>query len=80
MGAALSLYNFKHSSHTPAAIKAGCERCHKTLDAAAENRSDILAISTARGQRHRSSCSSCHVQAKEPVCTKCHVGGPPVAF
>ncbi len=80
VGAAFSLYRFSHGSHTPAAIKASCDRCHRLIESPAENRSDILQISTARGQRHRSSCWTCHVQAKESVCTKCHVGGPPVSF
>ncbi|MEW6210000.1 MAG: hypothetical protein AB1631_16660 [Acidobacteriota bacterium] len=81
VGAAFSLYRFAHSTHTPTAIKASCDRCHRLIESpAAGNRSDILQISTARGQRHRSSCWTCHVQAKESVCTKCHVGGPPVSF
>jgi hypothetical protein len=75
-GQALSLYNFRHSaSH----LKAGaCDRCHKTTEVAAKAvRADIQEISTARGQRHHSTCWTCHVQAREAVCTKCHVGSLP---
>jgi hypothetical protein len=78
VGAAYSLYNFKHGSHTPQVIKASCDRCHRLVESTgAESRSDILQISVARGQRHKSSCWSCHVQSRENVCTKCHLGGPP---
>jgi hypothetical protein len=73
---AFSQYNFKHASHV---AKAACARCHGTTAVAASSptRPDILKISTARGQRHKSACWSCHVQAREPVCTKCHIGGVP---
>lgn len=75
MGTALSLYNFRHSSsHLRAA---SCDRCHKTTEPSSGLQVDIQQISTARGQRHSSSCWSCHAQAREPVCTKCHVGSLP---
>ena len=77
-GTALSLYNFKHGSHIKSA---SCDRCHRqTEKASKEARPDILEISTARGQRHTSACWSCHVQAKESVCTKCHRGSLPFSF
>lgn len=72
-GAASSQYNFKHGSHTGSAT---CDRCHKTTEAA-EGKSDILEISVSRGQRHQSMCWSCHVQAREPVCGKCHISSSP---
>jgi hypothetical protein len=74
MGTALSLYNFKHGPHIK---KASCDRCHKTVELTAQQPSDILRISTARGLKHTSACWSCHVQARETVCTKCHVGSLP---
>ncbi len=80
-GTAARLYNFRHSnSHLKAA---NCDRCHKTreIEAQAETDTkpptDIMQISTARGQRHTSACWSCHSQARETVCTKCHVGSLP---
>jgi hypothetical protein len=77
-GTALSLYNFKHGPHIKSAT---CDRCHRQIEKAPkEARSDILEISTARGQRHNSACWSCHVQAKESVCTKCHRGSLPFSF
>lgn len=78
-GQAFSLYNFKHGgSHLRAA---SCDRCHRQVEKSpTEARSDIVEISTARGQRHRSACWSCHVQAKESVCTKCHRGSLPFGF
>jgi hypothetical protein len=39
---------------------------------AGQPRPDIAKINTATGQRHHSSCWSCHVEAKEPSCSKCH--------
>jgi hypothetical protein len=75
LGTAFSLYNFRHGPHLK---KAACDRCHKTVEVpAAQPRSDILEINVARGQRHHSTCWSCHVQAKESVCSKCHVGSLP---
>ncbi|HXU40080.1 MAG TPA: hypothetical protein VN937_27240 [Blastocatellia bacterium] len=75
LGTAFSLYNFRHGPHLK---KAACDRCHKTTEVPADQpRSDILEINTARGQRHHSTCWTCHVQAKEPVCSKCHVSGRP---
>ena len=73
---AFSLYNFRHASHVS---RAACDRCHGTPSAKAVStaQSDVLKISTARGQRHKSACWTCHVQAKEPVCSKCHTGGVP---
>jgi hypothetical protein len=74
-GAALRQYNFRHGPHLG---KATCDRCHKMADAAAAGRkSDILKISISRGQRHQSMCWSCHVQAREPVCSKCHISSLP---
>jgi hypothetical protein len=75
LGTAFSLYNFRHGPHLK---KAACDRCHKTTDIPADQpRTDILEINTARGQRHHSTCWTCHVQAKEPVCSKCHIRGTP---
>lgn len=75
LGAAFNLYNFKHGPHLK---KAACEKCHQTIEVpAAGRRSDVLEINTSRGQRHHSTCWTCHVQAKEPVCSKCHVSGRP---
>ena len=75
IGSALNLYNFRHSSSH---LKAGsCDRCHQMQDPVNETSVDIKQINTARGQRHTSSCWSCHKQARETVCTKCHVGSLP---
>lgn len=75
LGTAFSLYNFRHGPHLK---KAACDRCHKTTEVPADQpRTDILEINTARGQRHHSTCWTCHVQAKEPVCSKCHVSALP---
>jgi Fe2+ or Zn2+ uptake regulation protein len=75
LGTAFSLYNFRHGPHIK---KAACDKCHRMVEVPAEQtRSDILEINTARGQRHHSACWSCHVQAKESVCTRCHVGSLP---
>lgn len=74
VGEPFRLYNFKHASHVK---QATCARCHRLTEAASEARADIQQISTARGQRHKSACWSCHTQAREPVCTKCHTGSLP---
>ncbi|HYP27677.1 MAG TPA: hypothetical protein VE262_13250 [Blastocatellia bacterium] len=75
LGSAFRLYNFRHASHTG---KVDCARCHKTSDAGGNaTRPDIMEISTASGQRHSSACWSCHVRAREAVCTKCHTGALP---
>jgi hypothetical protein len=75
---ALGLYNFKHGPHTK---KASCDRCHRQIETAPKQvLADIQTISAGRGQRHTSACWSCHVQAKEPVCTKCHRGSLPFSF
>ncbi|HXG64744.1 MAG TPA: cytochrome c3 family protein, partial [Blastocatellia bacterium] len=75
MGTALRLYNFRHSSsHLKAAT---CDRCHKLLDPGDEARLDVTQISTGRGQRHTSACWSCHKQARETACFKCHTGSLP---
>ncbi|MEK6325405.1 MAG: cytochrome c3 family protein [Acidobacteriota bacterium] len=77
-GSALGLYNFKHGPHTK---KASCDRCHRQIETAPKQvRADIQTISAGRGQRHTSACWSCHVQAKESVCTKCHRGSLPFSF
>ena len=77
-GSALSLYNFQHGPHTK---KASCDRCHRQTETAPKQvRADIQTISAGRGQRHTSACWSCHVQAKESVCTKCHRGSLPFSF
>ena len=77
-GEALRLYNFKHSSHIS---KAACDKCHRPVERGPQEvRPDIMEISTARGQRHTSACWSCHVQAKESRCTKCHRGSLPFSF
>lgn len=75
LGTAFSLYSFRHGPHLK---KAACDKCHRPLEIAADQpRTDISEINTARGQRHHSTCWTCHVQAKEPVCSKCHVSGTP---
>jgi hypothetical protein len=67
-------YKFRHSpAHLHAAA---CSRCHQTFDLPTEPRVDIQQISTARGQRHSSACWTCHVQAKETLCSKCHTSVP----
>jgi hypothetical protein len=77
-GNAAALYNFTHGGHfKQASIQRNCDKCHHLLDRDLQH-PDILQISTARGQRHTSGCWTCHVQAREPVCSKCHVKGPPV--
>ena len=77
-GSALSQYNFQHGPHTK---KASCDRCHRQTEPAQQQvRADIQTISVGRGQRHTSACWSCHVQAKESVCTKCHRGSLPFSF
>jgi hypothetical protein len=75
-----SLYNFTHGGHfRQAGLQQNCEKCHHlAATASSGNLPDIGQINTARGQRHTSACWSCHVQAKEPICTKCHVGGTPL--
>jgi hypothetical protein len=72
-GTPTSLYNFKHGAHTG---RASCDRCHGLTKATGKT-SDILQISTARGQRHNSTCFACHSRVRETVCTKCHVGSVP---
>ena len=75
LGAAFNLYNFKHGPHLK---KAACEKCHQTIEVPAEQRrTDVLEINVSRGQRHNSACWSCHVRAKEPVCSKCHISATP---
>jgi hypothetical protein len=77
-GSALSLYNFQHGPHTK---KASCDKCHRQTETAPQQvRADIQTISVGRGQRHTSACWSCHAQAKESVCTKCHRGSLPFSF
>jgi hypothetical protein len=74
MGSAVN-YKFRHSaSHLKAA---SCDRCHKLLEPLAEPRIDVQQINTSRGQKHSSSCWTCHRQAKEAVCSKCHTGSLP---
>jgi hypothetical protein len=73
LGTAFRQYNFRHGPHLK---KAACEKCHLMVEVPA-GRPDISEINTARGQRHSSSCWTCHVKAKEPVCTKCHVSALP---
>lgn len=69
-GTAFTLYNFKHGPHLKKAV---CDKCHNTAEVpAGQPRPDILKINTALGQKHHSGCWSCHVEAKEPACTKCH--------
>lgn len=79
-GTAYALYNFTHGGHfRQASIDQNCEKCHHlAATAASGNLPDIGQINTARGQRHTSACWGCHVQAREPVCTKCHRGGTPL--
>lgn len=75
LGTAFSLYNFRHGPHLKTAA---CDKCHKTVEVpAGQPRTDILKINTGRGQRHHSTCWTCHVQAKESVCSRCHVGALP---
>jgi hypothetical protein len=69
-GRAFTLYNFKHGPHLK---KADCDKCHLTVEVpAGQPQPDILAINTAPGQRHHSSCWNCHVESREAVCSKCH--------
>jgi hypothetical protein len=80
-GAPSRLYNFTHAAHfRQASIGSDCAVCHKPLAPAADAQSDIVRMRTPRGQRHQSACWTCHVQTREPVCTKCHSGGPPTNF
>ena len=75
LGTASSLYNFRHGPHLK---KAACDKCHQTVEVPpGQPRSDVRRISTARGQRHQSDCWSCHVRAREPVCSKCHIASNP---
>src|SRR5262245_20519451 len=75
LGPAFKLYNFRHGSHLKTA---SCDKCHQSTEVAARQvRADIGEINTAKGQQHHSACFRCHVNAKEPVCTKCHVGSLP---
>lgn len=68
-------YNFKHSkSHLSAA---SCDRCHRLLEPVEAARVDVQQINTGRGQRHKSSCWTCHTQKREAVCSKCHVNAIP---
>ena len=73
-GTASTLYNFKHDPHTN---RASCDRCHRLTETGARIAPDILQINTARGQRHNSTCFTCHNRTKETVCTKCHLGSVP---
>jgi hypothetical protein len=71
---AFKLFNFRHSAaHLKAAA---CDKCHRTSEPTSSSRVDMLKISTGQGQRHTSACWSCHKQAQEPVCTKCHTSPP----
>lgn len=73
---AFQLFRFRHS---PAHLKAAtCDKCHRLQEPASASRLDILKISTGQGQRHTSACWTCHKQAQEPVCTKCHTSPPPI--
>ena len=75
LGAAFNLYNFKHGPHLK---KASCEKCHQTTEVPSDQRrADVLEINVSRGQRHNSTCWTCHVRAKEPVCSKCHINSTP---
>lgn len=75
LGAAFNLYNFRHGPHIR---KAACEKCHQTTEVPRDQRrSDVTEINVSRGQRHNSTCWSCHVRAKEPVCSKCHINATP---
>src|SRR5262249_615146 len=77
-GNAFSFANFTHAGHfKQASVQRNCDKCHHLVDRDPQH-PDILQISTARGQRHSSACWGCHVQAREPVCSKCHVKGPPL--
>ncbi|HEV8485733.1 MAG TPA: hypothetical protein VGV87_19475 [Blastocatellia bacterium] len=73
-GPASTLYNFKHDPHTK---RASCDRCHALTATSAKVAPDILQINTARGQRHNSTCFTCHNRTKETLCTKCHLGSVP---
>lgn len=79
-GPAKALYNFTHGGHfRQASVGQDCQKCHHlAATAASGNLPDIGQINTARGQHHTSACWSCHVPAKEPLCSKCHVGGTPL--
>jgi len=77
---ATTVYNFKHGAHFKAAsIGMNCDKCHRLLSVGSGVvQSDIQRMGTPLGERHTSACWSCHVQAREPVCTKCHVRGTPL--
>ena len=74
MGSALR-YNFKHSKRHLSA--ASCDRCHRLLAPVEAARLDVQQINTSRGQRHTSSCWTCHNQKRESLCSKCHTGAIP---
>ena len=77
-GNAFAIGNFTHGGHfKQGSIDRNCDKCHNLLNRDLQH-PDILEINTARGQRRTSGCWTCHVQAHEPVCSKCHVKGPPV--
>jgi hypothetical protein len=83
LGAASTLYNFKHSSHlNQPGIKSNCAVCHKINERQAllqgvGARSDIVRGVVSQGQRHQSACWKCHEQSREPLCAKCHLNGFP---
>ncbi|MGH9760117.1 MAG: hypothetical protein ACREAC_04650, partial [Blastocatellia bacterium] len=79
-GTAFALYRFTHGNHfRQATVGQSCDKCHHPiLPEPTGPRPDESQINTGRGQKHTSGCWNCHVRTKEPTCTKCHVGGPPV--
>lgn len=76
---AFTKFRFEHRAHLKSRrIDGDCAKCHKPVQADEAAKIDISSISARMGMRHSSSCWSCHVRAREPVCTKCHLGGPPI--
>lgn len=76
---AFTKFRFEHRAHLKSRrIDGDCAKCHKPVQADESAKIDISSISARMGMRHSSSCWSCHVRAREPVCTKCHRGGPPI--
>ena len=76
-------FGFQHSSHLKQRQIAGdCTKCHQSVSPVGlvDTAGDISGISPRFGMRHSSRCWTCHVQEKEPTCTKCHREGPPLSI
>jgi hypothetical protein len=78
-GDAYAKYHFTHASHLrQPTVGNRCDKCHMLEPNAEPVQSDITVINTARGQRHKSQCWTCHDRQTESLCRKCHVGGVPL--